>query len=147
MESGLFCSLSDVTGAPLLWSQSHTQRMNHINKSHLCIALQLSWGQPVAFELLKPENVASFKQSRWCWRIRALRRAFRDASQVLCIDWINMPLLILGVCESEPERFFFALLSVLKRVFNYKGSSYFSSCWLILFLNDGSMNAYILRKQ
>lgn len=50
MESGLFCSLSDVTGAPLLWSHSRTQKMNHINKSHLCIALQLSWGQLVAFE-------------------------------------------------------------------------------------------------
>lgn len=143
MESGLFCSLSDVTGAPLLWSHSRSQKMNHINKSHLCIALQLSWGQLVAFEAFW--NLKKWRASNKVADVDALRRTLRDASRVLCIYWINMPLLILSVCEREPQ--LFGLLSAFKRVSDYKGSSYSSSCWVILFLNDASVNANMLRKK
>lgn len=51
----------------LCCGHSHSERMNHINKSHLCIAQQCSWGRLVAFERTEPGNTASFKQTSWYW--------------------------------------------------------------------------------
>lgn len=57
---------SDIIGL-LCCGHSHSERMNHINKSHLCIAQQRSWGRLVAFEHTKPGNTGSFKQNSWYW--------------------------------------------------------------------------------
>lgn len=145
MESGLFCSLSDVTGAPLLWSHSRTQKMNHINKSHLCIALQLSWGQLVAFEAFwnlkkwrasnKVADVDVFVRYGAHWGMRLECCAFTE-STCLCLFRAR-------VKESRS----FLVYCLLLKVSDYKGSSYSSSCWVILFLSDASVNANMLRKK
>lgn len=77
------------------------QRMNHINKSHLCVARQLGWVQLVAFESWKPESKASFKQNRLTLMCsaHALQSTFRDASQFRALTVSAVPVLIQIECE------------------------------------------------